>query len=170
MVPQKLWIGVSQYLKYRKWKNSLKCEPLHQALLQGCNNKSKFIHNQDLKPPIRRCYLRHSEPCCACEEYNLWFYSQCLLHSHSSLDFKACHFTVHLKETYMLLHRMFCPEKWKIWHEVHMTEPDIFSKNRHQECIINKGHLIPTQNNQFKWQADCCSSTPSRWWKSPGST
>ena len=38
-------------------KNSLKCEPLHQALLQGCNKKSKFIHTQDLTTPKRRCYL-----------------------------------------------------------------------------------------------------------------
>jgi hypothetical protein len=45
--------------------SEVKKQPLHQALLQGCNKKSKFIHTQDLKPPIRRCYLRHSEPCCA---------------------------------------------------------------------------------------------------------
>jgi hypothetical protein len=51
-------------------KNSLKCEPVHQALLQGCYKKSKFINTQDLKPPKRRCYLRHSEPCCECEESN----------------------------------------------------------------------------------------------------
>ena len=49
-------------------KNSLKCEPLHQALLKGCNKQSKFIHTQNLKPPTSRCHLRHSEPCCACEE------------------------------------------------------------------------------------------------------
>jgi hypothetical protein len=64
-------------------------------------------------------------------------------------------------------HRMFFLEKWKIWHWVHKTELDIFFKNRHQECIITKDHLIPTQNVQFKWEAaDCCSATPSRWWTS----
>jgi len=93
----------------------------------------------------------------------LWFYCQCLMCFHSPLDFKAYHFTVHLKEPYMHLHRMFCPEKWKIQHYVHKTEPDIFSKHRHQECIRNKDHLIPTQNVHYKWQGDCCSATQDRW-------